>query len=82
MGSNRKLLVGTVALVLIIGLLAGTGVIMAHEEDEPSNGEESDEDGTWHCHPEEEDHHHEVDEHHHGGGHHHEEISPAKVLSA
>lgn len=81
MGPNRKLLVGTIALVLIIGLFVGTGVIMAQGENEPSNGEESDEDEEpWYCHDQEEheDHyegHHEDDDHHHGGRHHHEDGS-------
>ena len=66
MSKNRKLLVGTITLVLILGLLAGTGVIMAHEDDgeDSSEGEE-----TWHCHDED----HEAD--HHGGNHHHEDGS-------
>ncbi len=74
MSRKRKMLVGTIALVLIIGLLAGTGVIMAHEDNAASNGEDpSEEEGTLHCHNEDHEDDH-VDEHHEGN-HHHEDGS-------
>ena len=66
MSRNRKLLVGTIALVLIIGLFAGTGLIMAHEDDGEDSSEEE---GTWHCHYEDHENHHADD--HHRGNHHH-----------
>ncbi len=74
MSRKRKLLVGTIALVLVIGVFAGTGVILANEDDEISNREDpSDEEGTWHCHQEDHEDYHEDD--HHRGGHHHEDDS-------
>jgi len=57
-------------LILIIGLFAGTGAILAHEDDELSNGEDTSEgEGTWHCHQEGHD------DYHHRGSHHHEDDS-------
>ena len=74
MSWNRKILVGTIVLVLVIGVFAGTSVIMAHEDDGPSDGEDSgEEEGTWHCHNEDHDDHH--DDYHHERGHHHEDGS-------
>ncbi len=81
MSKNRKLLAGTIALVLVISLFVGTSLIMAQESDELSNGEEPGEyEEPWYCHDQEEheDHyedHHEDDDHHHGGRHHHEDGS-------
>jgi len=62
MASDRKLLVGTIAVVALIAVGAGAGLVMAHEED---TGEEGDT-GEY-CH----DYDHE--DHHRGGGHHHGE---------
>lgn len=73
MSKNRKLLVGTIALVLVIALFGGTGAVVAHEDEETSDGETSD-----YCHGDyENDHedHHENYEDHHGGNHHHEDGS-------
>lgn len=64
MGTDRKILVGTVAVFAVIVIAAGAGLVMAHEED---TGEEGETGG--YCHDYDHDYHHEED--HHRGGHHH-----------